>query len=115
MKTKSKNMIVGSITLVVAAVLSSPSIVFAAQPNPGTDDCYNRCSNTCNERGGDWGDKSYRDCITSCLDWCDKNEPPSIGVMFPVLDSSGRFSKASPEKEVEAGTVNININLRAVQ
>lgn len=62
-------------------------------PNPGSGDCYNRVTDTCNANnpGKDWGDKEYRDCINAGLDWCDTNEP-SRGVVVPGFDAHGRLT-----------------------
>lgn len=63
-------------------------------PNPGSGDCYNRVTQTCNQKhpGKTWGDKEYRDCITSGLDWCDVHEPAGK-VVVPGFDSHGRLTQ----------------------
>jgi hypothetical protein len=62
-------------------------------PNPGSDDCYNRVTSSCNERhpGKTMSDKEYRDCINGGLDWCDTNEPAREQDLSPVFDSEGRM------------------------
>jgi hypothetical protein len=66
-------------------------------PNPGSGDCYNRVTETCNGKhpGKDMGDADYRSCINNGLDWCDINEPlrGGAGRVFPVL-VDGRFQVA---------------------
>jgi hypothetical protein len=63
-------------------------------PGPGSDDCYNRVTDTCNAMlpGKDWGDVEYRNCIMSGLDWCDTNEPNRV-VVVPGFDARGRLTK----------------------
>jgi hypothetical protein len=118
-KMKSRALLAVFLTLTVAIVFSTLSIAEAApqEPETGTDDCYNRATETCNRKhpGRNWGDKAYRDCINDHLDWCDENEPTTIDLRFPVLNSEGRFVKAPSRQDVEAGTINININLKTVK
>src|SRR5688572_23376789 len=69
-------------------------------PNPGSGDCYNRVTQTCNSKhpGKDMGDADYRNCINGGLDWCDTNEPARAGGgrTFPVL-VDGRFQVVAKE------------------
>jgi hypothetical protein len=66
-------------------------------PDPGSGDCYNRVTQSCNRRhpGKDMGDAGYRDCISRGLDWCDVFEPLQAGAgrEFPIL-VNGRFEVA---------------------
>ena len=62
-------------------------------PDPGSGDCYNRVTETCNRKhpGKTMGDSEYRACINSGLDWCDIHEPARLGGrVFPIL-RDGRF------------------------
>jgi hypothetical protein len=57
-------------------------------PDPGSGDCYNRVTETCNRKhpGKDMGDPEYRSCINDGLDWCDIHEPLIGGArVFPIL------------------------------
>jgi len=79
----------GLLFFLFAVVSCAPN---KSAPNPGTDDCYNRVTQTCNGKFPDknLGDKVYRDCINGGLDWCDSNEPIT-NTTLPVLDKNGRF------------------------
>lgn len=84
---------------IVLPLLLVPAIASAApkQPDAGSDDCYNRATQTCNREhpGKDLGDAGYRQCINDTLDWCDANEPAShAGGLLPALDLHGRFVDA---------------------
>lgn len=68
-------------------------------PKPGSGDCYNRVTDTCNGKhpGADWGDSAYRQCIEGGLDWCDANEPvmqyelPNFTNQGDVMQVARRF------------------------
>lgn len=114
--------IVSLYIITMLLIFSIPSFVEAApkKPDPGSDDCYNRATQTCNRKhpGKDWGDKVYRDCINDHLDWCDKNEPARDTGLRPVLNSQGRFDFVNDDSSIngiKTETINININLRSVK
>ena len=75
--------------MMLLLTFSISSLVVAApkQPDAGSDDCYNRATNTCNRLhpGMDSGDKVYTDCINDHLDWCDINEP-ALSTFLPMID-----------------------------
>ena len=83
-------------SLIILMLVGLPLVATAAKPNPGEGDCYNRCTETCNEKhpDGDWGDGAYRECIEECLDWCDVNEPGSFAI--PSFDEHGRLNVVEP-------------------
>ena len=77
-----------AMVLLVPPLLAEPK-----EPDSGSEDCYNRATNTCNRTnpGKDMGDKVYRDCINDHLDWCDDYEPVEGARYLPMLNSQGRF------------------------
>lgn len=90
----------------VALSISVPSLATAAvpeKPDAGTDDCYNRVTNTCNRKhpGSNYGDTVYKNCIDNGLDWCDVNEPVS---------STSPLSPQQPSFPSTSGSSNTSVN-----
>jgi hypothetical protein len=72
-------------------------------PDSGPDDCYNRVTQTCNRKhpGQTMGDKTYRDCISAGLDWCDVNEATRLDT-FPAMEA-GRFVYLAAARATDGG------------